>query len=319
MLLQFSILKRAFRFALHERKLWVYALFSGAIISTGMSTALMQLFGVDPSQGIAHRLFDTETGVFGQAGTLWAQAQETGVGASITLIIIGLITLAITCVMLWYMVVSTNALLLAATSPGRTEALSKCAAARFWPSLSIAAIDKLLAMLVLVAWSVAITTVALSTTMRSTILGVSVFLICFLALTVVHCIAMIALCTTTIDNQPIGAALREAWSLLRTRTIIVVETSLLLSIVQLLGILAWIVGMSLAIAPFFLLALISIAVHVQFLYFIAIILGIIASFTATLTIAALTTACIGGTWAQLYLHLTTPGATHETWLARSRS
>lgn len=315
------ILKTAWRTAIRERRLWWYALFAGLLIGSGFGTAVAQVSGADPAQGIVLRALELNVPSFSRIPLLWTQAVATGPGAAAALIALGVVVLALLLAILWLAVVGANALVLAGEHVARSKAipsdLRSRAQTQFWPTFAIHLIAKVLTVALLTAWGEMLTVSAFTATRGSTIRGIAAFVITALLLTVVHIVTPYAIANATIDRRGALPALREAVALLRERWMISIEASLLFSAVNLLSIVAWLVGSVLVALPFLFLGGIAVANGMGTVLTTTIVVGVAALVAYFMLIAMCFTTFLTLSWTLLYLRLTGEGEEPEPWIHRA--
>jgi len=323
MALYLPILKTAWRTALHERRLWGFALFAGFLIGSGFGTAVIQVSGTDPAQEFLPGILNIHVGLLSRISPLWAQAVATGPGATAALAAYGVILLAILLAILWIAVVGGNALMLAAERRARAAAIPRDlrlrAQERLWPTLAIHGIAKVLTAALLAAWGAVLTVSAFATTPFATARGIVAFIVTALLLTTIHIVTPYAIANVLLDRRRIAPAIREAFVLLRDRWLISVEASLLLSAVNVLGIIAWIGGSALIALPFLFLGGIAIANHASALLTATVAVGITALIVYLALVAMAFTTFLTTAWTLLYLRLTDEGEEPVPWLHRAFS
>lgn len=317
------ILKTAWRTAIRERRLWWYALFAGLLIGSGFGTAVAQVSGTDPAQGVVLRVLDLNVPSFSRIPLLWTQAVATGPGAAAALVALGVVILALLLTILWFAVVGANALVLAGEHVAHMRTIPRDlrgrAQERFWPTFGIHLIAKALTVALLTAWGEVLTVSAFTATRGSTIRGIAAFVITALLLTVVHIVTPYAIANATIDRRSALPALREAVALLRERWMISIEASLLFSAVNLLSIVVWLIGSVLVALPFLFLGSIAAANGMSAVLTTTIVVGVAALVAYFTLIAMCFTTFLTLSWTLLYLRLTGPGEEPEPWIMRATS
>jgi len=318
--LYLPILRTAWRTALRERRLWGFALFAGLLIGSGFGTAIVQVSGTDPTQDILPRILALNAGSLSRIGPLWSQAIATGAGAVAALSALGVVILVFLLAVLWFAVIGTNALVLAGEHIARAKAiprdLRQRAQARFWPTLTIHLIAKVVTVALLTAWGSVLTATAFAETSRATVRGIIAFVVTALLLTVVHIATPYAIAGVTLDRRGALTAFREALTLLRDRWLISVEASLLLTAANFLSIAAWAAGSLVLALPFLFLGGIAIANGNGAILTIAIVAGITVLVAYLVLIVMVFTTFLMTAWTLLYLRLTGEGEEPEAWLTR---
>ncbi|MDO8462971.1 MAG: hypothetical protein Q7S96_01710 [bacterium] len=301
------ILRSAWRVALRERRLWLYALFVGLAIGSGFASATLQVLGGDPTQQAAALvpLLQTEGGT--TAAELWQTARTNGTAATGGLLAFGAAALALVGVFIWLIVLSTNALLLAGAALARGEKiprdLRRRAHARSWPTLAILILFRIAGAAVLIAWGVILRYAIAVPTTAGTIAGVIGFIVAVLALTVLHLATPLALIETTVTRRRVGDAIRRTFAHLNAHRLLALKFSVALSAANILFLLVWSVGGLLVVLPFVFLGGVAVQTGTETLYIVAMISGL-----TVLTIVALTTAAIyvlflTNAWTQFALRL----------------
>lgn len=321
MSLYLPILRTALRTALRERRLWPFAIFAGFLIGSGLGTAIVQVSGTDQTQEFLPNILNINRRSFSRIGALWTQAVATGPGATAALIAYGIVLLAILFAIIWVAVVGVNALMCAAEHTTRATALPRDlrrrAQDRFWITLAIHGIAKVTTVLLLAAWGAVLTVNAFSDTPLATVRGIVTFVIVALLLTIIHIATPYAIANALFDRHDVIPAIREALTLLRDRWLISVEMSILLSAINVLGIVVWLGGSAVVALPFLFLGGIAITNGASALLTTTIAIGITTLVIYLALIAMVFTTFLTTAWALLSLRLTGPGEDPEPWLHRA--
>ena len=314
------ILIAGFRTALRERWLAGYALLAGLVIGSGFGSAILQALNEDSTGGLRDAMLHPTTGMFRTIADLFAQASATGIGATLGLAAFGLAILALIAAIVWGTVVGANALVLAAHAIDRGAAiprpLARPARERVVPALALHLLAKAAALIVLLLWATMLASAASSNHPIATAGGIIAFTITILFLTIMHIVTPLSLTAIVLKNERALPAIRSAWTLLRAHTLLLVETSFLLTVLQAASIGAWMVSGFIATLPFIFLGGIGVTHGIAGLFTAATIGGAIILLALLVIIAAIATTVTITVWTTISLRITSSDDPPTAWVAR---
>lgn len=313
------IIRAAWRIAWRERRVWVFALLAGLIIGSGIGNALMQIYGVDVTDG----WWGYGEGMAGSIGGLWVQARATGVGATAALGALGALIIASVAVVIWAVVVSVAAIVIGAEPLARgataPTGLGKRAIASAWPVFVVLLAMRVGIFLAMTIWRAALLWQIKSPTTPVIAIGIITFITLVVVISILHITTPFAVMNVVIDRARPLRAIREALALIRDRWPIIIESSCVLTIANAIGVIVWIAGSFILALPFVFLVGIGSIKGMPWLTMASFAVGGIVLAIFTVILSMIVTTFIVSAWTMVYLRLTGSGEAPEPWLHRALS
>ncbi|MFH1098423.1 MAG: hypothetical protein V1723_00625 [Candidatus Uhrbacteria bacterium] len=303
------ILTVAWRTTLRERRLWPYALFAGLGIGSGLGSAIFQLSGSDPSITFFAALREP-TQAFGALGAIWTTAQANNWNGIAGILTYEILIIAVVAAIAWLTILGANALVIAASHTARAEQIPtnirQRAQQQFWPAAAVQVSAKILAILIITAVDVTYTWAAFTATATPAIVATTAFVVAGLMLAVIHITTAYAIAAIVLGRRPPTAAFRDATNLIRKHYRVTAITTVILSGVNVVGLIVALLGGFLLSLPFLFLGGIGVTRGIISLITASTIVGIIIIAAWLAVVAATLTTFIATTWTLLYLRLTQP-------------
>lgn len=314
------MLATAWRTAVRTPRLLWPALFAGLAIGSGFGSALARLFGVDVAESAIERLTRPSAGTFGSVASLWVIARGNGVAATVGLLALGVLLLAILAFLVWWSVVATVAVVGAARYAADGTPIpthhTRGAHRAFRAAFGILASTRILTAALLAGWGALLVRAAIRVSPGVDATAVVAFVVGAIALTALDAFVGLGVAGVAIDRLPFRTAVRDAASLLRDHRWVVGEWSLLLTVVHAIAILASAAIATLAALPFTFLGGLAVSLGHAALVRAAFLGGLGAVTLAVILTSAMTSMFLGVAWGLCYLRLTGSEEPPGPWIRR---
>lgn len=310
------VIRSAWHIALRERRIWIFSLLAGLIIGSGIGSALIQIYSIDITDG----WLGYGEGMIGLVGGLWAQARATGAGAMVTLSVLWVLLLATVAAFIWLVVVSVAAIVLGSESPARGMAvpigIGKRAIAYTWSVFVVLIFVRVGIFIATAIWHSILFWHVVTPTTLTMVASIVAFIALAGVFSVLHIATPFAVMGVVFDRMRPLRAIQEALVLIRDRWLVIIEVSCVLTIANIIGVIAWLAGSFIIALPFAFLVGIGSTKGIPWLTMTSFAVGGVALTVFTIIIAIIITTFLTSAWTIVYLRLTGQGDAPEPWLTR---